>query len=225
MSDFFNQLFAETEEERAALFDIPFVQHGARGELSLKSYIAFLTEAYHHVKHTTPLLMACGSKVPHQMEWLRDAMAHYIEEELGHQEWILNDIEVCGGDPEAVRHGTPGMSAELMCAYAYDIVQRRNPIGFLGMVLVLEGTSIELATKAAKATQANLNLPSNAFTYLTSHGSLDISHMQFYQNLVNRLESEGDRCFVIHTAKHFYKLYGDIFRNLPLILNSTVEAA
>ena len=225
MSDFFNQLLEETEEERASLFEIPFVQHGAKGELSLKSYIAFLTEAYHHVKHTTPLLMACGAKVPHNMEWLRDAMAHYIEEELGHQEWILNDIEVCGGDREAVRNGIPGMSAELMCAYAYDIVQRRNPIGFLGMVLVLEGTSIELATKAAKATQANLGLPDKAFTYLTSHGSLDISHMQFYQSLVNRLEREDDRRFVIHTAKRFYKLYGDIFRNLPLDLNSAVEAA
>lgn len=225
MSDFFNRLLAETEAERASLLEIPFVQHGARGDLSLKSYLAFLTEAYHHVKHTTPLLMACGSKVPHKMEWLRDAMAHYIEEELGHQEWILNDIGVCGGDPEAVRHGTPGMAAELMCAYAYDIVYRRNPIGFLGMVLVLEGTSIELATKAAKATQVNLNLPNNAFTYLTSHGSLDISHMEFYQNLVNRLEAEDDQRFVIHTAKRFYKLYGDIFRDLPLVLNSEAEAA
>jgi thiaminase len=225
MSDFFNQLLAETEAERASLLEIPFVQHGSRGELSLQSYIAFLTQAYHHVKHTTPLLMACGARVPHKMEWLRDAMAHYIEEELGHQEWILNDIEVCGGDPQAVRHAIPDMPAELMCAYAYDIVQRRNPIGFLGMVLVLEGTSIELATKAAKATQANLNLADSAFTYLTSHGSLDISHMQFYQGLVNRLDDEEDRRFVIHTAKRFYKLYGDIFRNLPLVLNDAAEAA
>jgi thiaminase len=225
MSDFFSQLMEQTQAERESLFSIPFVQRGARGELALESYVAFLTQAYHHVKHTTPLLMACGSRVPHQMEWLRDAMAHYIEEELGHQEWILNDIAVCGGDAEAVRHGEPDMPAELMCAYAYDIVQRRNPIGFLGMVLVLEGTSIELATKAAKATQTNLKLPDNAFTYLTSHGSLDISHMQFYQGLVNRLEREEDKRFVIHTAKRFYKLYGDIFRNLPLLLNDAAQAA
>jgi thiaminase len=225
MSDFFNQLLTHTEAERASLLEIPFVQHGARGELSLQSYIAFLTQAYHHVKHTTPLLMACGARVPQKMEWLREAMAHYIEEELGHQEWILNDIEVCGGDPQAVRHGSPDMPAELMCAYAYDIVQRRNPVGFLGMVLVLEGTSIELATKAAMATQVNLNLPDSAFTYLTSHGSLDVSHMQFYQGLVNRLGDEEDRRFVIHAAKRFYKLYGDIFRNLPLILNDAAEAA
>jgi pyrroloquinoline quinone (PQQ) biosynthesis protein C len=218
-------LLAETEAERTSLLEIPFVQHGARGELSLLSYIAFLTEAYHHVKQTTPLLMACGSRVPHTMEWLRDAMAHYIEEELGHQEWILNDIQVCGGDPETVKHGSPGIAAEVMCAYAYDMIQRRNPIGFLGMVLVLEGTSIELAAKAAKATQVNLGLPDNAFTYLTSHGSLDVSHMQFYQGLVNRLDNEEERRFIIHAAKRFYKLYGDIFRDLPLVLNNKADAA
>ncbi|MEJ2610629.1 MAG: iron-containing redox enzyme family protein [Candidatus Thiodiazotropha sp.] len=225
MSDFFNHLLSQTEQERESMLSIPFVVHGWRGELSLQSYLAFLTQAYHHVKQTTPLLMACGSRIPHKSEWLRDAMAHYIEEELGHQEWILNDINVCGGDAEAVRNSEPDMPAELMCAYAYDIIQRRNPIGFLGMVLVLEGTSIKLATEAAKRTRENLGLPESAFTYLTSHGALDISHMDFYANLINRLEADEDKKFIIHTAKCFYRLYGDIFRALPLTLNDKAQAA
>ncbi len=225
MSNFYQELIKATESERQELLSIPFIQQGVQGKLSLESYTAFLTQAYHHVKHTTPLLMACGSKIPHNREWLRDAMAHYIEEELGHQEWILNDIKVCGGDAEAVRVSQPGMPAELMCAYAYDIVQRRNPVGLLGMVLVLEGTSIQLAIEAAKNIQQTLGLPDEAFTYLNSHGSLDISHMEFFEGLVNRLQNEDDRRFIIHTAKYFFKLYGDIFRALPLKLHQSTEAA
>ncbi|MGD2118301.1 MAG: iron-containing redox enzyme family protein [Chromatiales bacterium] len=225
MSDFFEQLNQATEQERQQLIAIPFIQHGARGELALSSYLAFLGQAYHHVKHTTPLLMACGSRVPADMEWLRDAMAHYIDEEVGHQEWILNDIRECGGDAEAIRHGKPDLPAELMCAYAYDLIQRRNPVGFLGMVLVLEGTSISLASTAATNLQANLNLPARAFSYLSSHGALDVSHMEFYRGLVNRLEKPQDREMVIHSAKAFYRLYGDIFRALPLALNPALEAA
>lgn len=223
MSDFYQELLSATETERNELLSIPFVQHGWRGELSLESYIAFLTQAYHHVKQTTPLLMACGSRIPHDSEWLRDAMAEYIEEELGHQEWILNDIRACGGDAEAVRHATPGMAAEMMCAYAYHVIDRLNPVGFLGMVLVLEGTSVRLATDAATALQKNLGLPKEAFTYLNSHGSLDISHMNFYQGLVNRLEKASDRAFIIHTARRFYGLYGNLFRSLPLSFNSRIE--
>ena len=65
MSEFFDRLMADTQGERDALLATPFIQHGWRGELSLDSYRAFLGQAYHHVKHTTPLLMACGSRVPH----------------------------------------------------------------------------------------------------------------------------------------------------------------
>lgn len=225
MSDFFDRLLAETESERNELLSTPFVRHGGAGELSLESYRAFLGQAYHHVKHTTPLLMACGSRVPPEKEWLRDAMAEYVEEEVGHQEWILNDIRACGGDPEQVRHARPDMAAEVMIAYAYHTVDRGNPVGFLGMVLVLEGTSVRVATEAAARLQQNLGLPSSAFSYLTSHGSLDISHMDFYKKLVNRLEDQADREQVIHCARRFYRLYGDVFRALPLSLNAKVQAA
>ncbi|OIO73456.1 MAG: biliverdin-producing heme oxygenase [Zetaproteobacteria bacterium CG1_02_53_45] len=214
---FYDELVAATETERNELLSIPFIQMGAAGKLSLESYVAFLTQAYHHVKHTTPLLMATGGRLSESLEWLRDAVAEYIEEELGHQEWILNDIAACGSDKEAVRKGVPLPATELMVAYAYDTVYRKNPVGFFGMVLVLEGTSVSLATHAAANIETSLGLPKSAFSYLNSHGSLDISHVDFYEKLMNRLESEDDKQTVIHCAKMVYKLYGDIFRSLPLI--------
>ena len=225
MSVFFEQLLKKTEQERNDFLSIDFLKHGVQGEISLNSYIAFLTQAYHHVKHTTPLLMACGSRLSSDAEWLRNAMAHYIEEEVGHQEWILNDIAACGGDSEKVRYSVPGFAAELMCSYAYYIIDRGNPIGFLGMVLVLEGTSIKLATEAAKNLQNNLGLPESAFTYLSSHGSLDISHMEFYSTLVNRVTNKDDQNAIIHCARRFYRLYGNVFRELPLEVHDKNVAA
>lgn len=225
MTDLFDRLLAATETEREQLLAIPFIRHGWAGELSLESYLAFLGQAYHHVRHTTPLLMACGSRVPHDKEWLRDAMAEYIEEEVGHQEWILNDIRACGGDPDAVRSSRPGFAAEQMVAYAYHTVDRGNPIGFLGMVLVLEGTSVRVASEAAERLQRNLGLPPQAFSYLSSHGSLDLSHMDFYQGLVNRIDDPSDQDAVIHCARRFYRLYGEVFRGLPLQLNAAAHAA
>ncbi|MDQ6993739.1 MAG: iron-containing redox enzyme family protein [Mariprofundus sp.] len=214
---FYDDLMKETEKERHRLLSIPFIQQGAAGELSLESYTAFLAQAYHHVKHTIPLLMATGGQLPERLEWLRVAIGEYIEEEMGHQEWILNDIEACGGDKEVVRHQMPIAATELMVAYAYDTVMRKNPVGFFGMVLVLEGTSVSLATHAADVIQQALNLPKTAFSYLSSHGSLDVGHVDFYEKLMNRLDNNEDRQAVVHCAKLMYKLYGDIFRSLPLI--------
>jgi pyrroloquinoline quinone (PQQ) biosynthesis protein C len=211
---FFDELLAETKRERESLVAIPFIRDGAAGRISRDDYLAFLIQAYHHVKHTVPLLMACGARLPERLEWLRTAMGEYIEEEVGHQEWILNDIAACGGDPEQVRRSRPDFATELMVAYAYDTIARGNPVGFLGMVLVLEGTSTAVATRAARALKASLRLPDKAFVYLTSHGALDVGHTAFYACLVNRLETAQDRAALIHSAKLFYRLYGDVFRAL-----------
>lgn len=213
---FYDELLDATEDVRTEFLAIPAVARGMRGEIPRSAYVAFLTEAYHHVKHTVPLLMACGAALPERLEWLRAAMGKYIEEEMGHQEWILNDIRACGADAEAVRNGRPDAATEVMVAYAYDTVRRGNPAGFLGMVFVLEGTSIRLAHQAARAIQSSLQLPERAFSYLNSHGSLDVGHMEFYSSLVNRLDDEADRQAVLHGARMFYRLYGDIFRGLPL---------
>lgn len=211
---FYDQLLAATEQERNQLFSLPLIKAGVQGQVSRQAYIAFLTEAYHHVKHTVPLLMACGSRLPERYEWLREGVAEYIEEELGHQEWILNDIAACGADAEAVRNGNPGAATEIMVAYAYDMIHRVNPVGFFGMVLVLEGTSTALATRAGEVLQQSLQLGKHAFTYLSSHGALDVGHTDFYANLVNHISDEQDRQQLISCAKVFYKLYGDIFREL-----------
>jgi len=222
---FYPQLLQATERERNQLLSIPFIRRGAAGELSSESYLAFLTQAYHHVKHTVPLLMACGGQLPERLEWLRVAIGEYIEEEMGHQEWILNDIKAVGGDSDAVRSGAPLPATEIMVAYAYDTIMRCNPVGFFGMVLVLEGTSIALATNAAAAIQQSTGLPDSAFSYLTSHGNLDIGHVDFFKGLMNRLDREEDKQSVIHGGQIFYQLYGDIFHALPIIANPIGSAA
>ena len=61
---FFQQLQDQTVAERDMLFAAPIIQQALAGKVALPSYIAFLTEAYHHVSHTVPLLMACGARLP-----------------------------------------------------------------------------------------------------------------------------------------------------------------
>ena len=222
---FFEQLQSETVNEREYLFSSPLIQAALRGEVQRHSYIAFLAQAFHHVRHTVPLLMACGPRLDSDHEWVREAKAEYIEEEIGHQEWILNDIRACGGDAEAVRHSTPALATELMVSTMYDRINRLNPMSMLGMVFVLEGTSIALATQAAGSLKEGLGLPPQAFSYLTSHGSLDLEHMKFFEQLVNRIDNDADRTAVLHTAKVIYRLYADMFRSLPGSVEEEVRHA
>ena len=213
--DLFETLREVAAEERDYLYSSPIIIDALHGDITRAQYVAFLKEAYFHVRETVPLLMACGSRLGHEREWLRGAVAHYIEDEYGHEEWILNDIRVCGADADVIRNSQASLPTELMISYAWDTIQRRNPVGFFGMVYVLEGTSIALATQAANTLQASLELPEEAFRYLLSHGSIDLEHVRFLEGLLNRIEDPEDQLAIIHCARRFFYLYARIFRELP----------
>jgi len=211
---FFERLEKTTARERAELAESAIVVDALAGNVTHAQYIEFLSRAFHHVKHTPSLLMACGARLADDREWLRAEVAEYAQEEIGHHEWILNDIAAAGGDAEAVRTSAPELNTELLVAYAYDTIMRRNPVGLFGMVYVLEGTSIRLATEVAQAVQNALHLPSNAFSYLMSHGALDIEHMGHFERLMNRLDREDDRAAVEHCAKVCFRLYANVLTGI-----------
>ncbi|MFN7668686.1 MAG: TenA family transcriptional regulator [Burkholderiales bacterium] len=227
--NFFAVLQEHTRSEREHFIAVPIIQGCLRGEVSLPSYIAFLTQAYYHVRHTVPLLQACKTALADpefsHLHWLLPALDEYIEEERGHDEWILDDLRACGADADAIRIGTPAFSTEVMVAYAYDLIQRVHPLGFFGMVHVLEGTSVALALMAADRIQQGLNLPAQAFRYLRSHGTLDQEHTAHFAQLVNALDRPEEQALLIHAAKNFYRLYGQVFIDLPLPQGQWKEAA
>ena len=210
----FSELNNLTHCDRSDLQAIPLIARALRGQVTRELYLEFLTQAYHHVRHTVPLLMAVGSRLPARHLWLQKELVHYVDEEQGHDEWILSDIAAAGGDSEAVRNGEPSIETDAMVAYAYDTGMRRNPAAFFGMVYVLEGTSVALALNAADAIQQELRLPNKAFTYLRSHGTLDQQHIGHLASIVDRFDSAQDLPAIVTCARAMFRLYGNVFRSL-----------
>ena len=212
---FFDRLVRETAEERQVLYSVPQIRDGVQGRISLETYIAYLTEAYHHVKCTVPLMQAAIARLAPRQRWMAEAFEEYIEEERGHEEWILNDIRNAGGNAEAVRYGEPRVATASMVDFAYGYVNYVNPAGLLGMVFVLEGTSTALATRGAEAVKRSLGLKDNCFSYLTSHGALDIEHIVYFQGLVAKIEDAEDQEAIIEMAKRVFLLFADVFASIP----------
>jgi pyrroloquinoline quinone (PQQ) biosynthesis protein C len=166
------------------------------------------------VKHTYPLLALAS--VHTTDEAYQDALVEYMKEERGHEKWILDDIRALGADAEAVRTGKPGPACQIMVGYTYYAIQWISPYAMLGSVHVLEGMSTVLADKAAEAIQRSLALSGGeGFSYLRSHGALDIEHVAFFKELANALPHSAHG-IVVETSQIIYRLYGDIFRELAM---------
>lgn len=211
----FDELEAATVRDRLRFLTIPQLQAGLNGTISLRAYIDYLAQAFHHVSHTVPLMQAARARLLDRPD-LVAALDDYIAEETGHEEWILNDIAAAGADKERIRASQPAPATRAMIAHAYDRIANDNSIAFFGMVYVLESVSVALAQRGAGAVAANLGLPPEAFTYLTSHGALDQSHMAYFAKLVNGLDRAGDKQAILAMAKDMFRLYGGVFSSIEL---------
>jgi pyrroloquinoline quinone (PQQ) biosynthesis protein C len=220
---FFTELEAATVRDRLRFMTIPQLQAGLSGRIGRGTYIAYLAQAWHHVRHTVPLLQAARERLGHRAD-LAAALDEYVEEETGHDEWILSDIAAAGGDAEAVRASDPHPATRAMVNHAHDAIARGNPVAFFGMVYVLESVSVAMAQRGASAVMERLGLPQEAFTYLTSHGALDQEHMRFYADLVNGLADPADRAAIVQMARDMFRLYGGVFAAI-LLEEENLEAA
>ncbi|MGE5260611.1 MAG: TenA family transcriptional regulator [Actinomycetota bacterium] len=210
---FYDRLIAESERERIAFTSIPLIREAVRSGASRELYLDFLTQAYHHVKHTFPLLAFAAART--KDESYQGALVEYMGEERGHEKWILNDITAMGGDAAAVRDGMPGIACQVMVGYTYYAIEWVSPYAMLGSVHVLEGMSTLLADKAAEAIQRSLGgNGKEGFSYLRSHGALDVEHVAFFKQLANGLACPRAQQIVIDASKVFYRLYGDIYHEL-----------
>lgn len=210
---FFNRLVSETDAARQEFVAIPVIGRALGGDVPLWLYRDFLAEAYHHVRHTCPLLALAAARTTDAA--YRNALFSYIDEEKEHDEWILDDIGALGGDAAEVKRRGGGIACRAMVAYAYWGIEHVSPYALLGMVHVLEGMSVELATRAAASLQKGLGVAGEAgFRYLRSHGTLDIEHTAFFRGLVNGIADPAAQAVIVDTANVMYRLYGNIFREL-----------
>jgi pyrroloquinoline quinone (PQQ) biosynthesis protein C len=210
----FQQLIQKTAPARQQFMEIALIQEVLRKGASNDLYLDFLTQAYHHVKCTAPLLASAAGRCSVDDYVYQAALFEYIEEERGHELWILEDINALGGNAEEVRRSAPRLPCKVMVGHAYYLIDRVSPYAMLGMIHVLEGMAVALASKAVSAIRSSIaSTTDEGFKYLTTHSDLDIGHAEFFEGLIDKVDRRH-LPLVIETSTDFYKLYGDLFREL-----------
>jgi pyrroloquinoline quinone (PQQ) biosynthesis protein C len=213
----FQRLEVETEGARKRFRALPMLEQALRDGVNRDLYVAYLGEAYQHVRHTRPLLATAAGRCGAGEEALRDALFEYIAEEDGHENWILDDIAAVGtpDDVERVLASQGGPAVRALVGYMYYAIERISPYAMLGMVYVLELTSTGIAQRAAAAIAQGFGVsPERGFSYLTSHGEIDRDHVAFLRGLLDEIEAPETQAIVIDTANMVYRLWGEMFVDL-----------
>ncbi len=116
------------------------------------------------------------------------AMARYLyehaDEEKGHDEWALADLEVLGIPADEVRARVPSTAVANLVGSQYYWMNHFHPVAYLSYIAISEAPpNIDYLDEKVKSS----GLPKDAFRTWYFHGQLDHGHVQEFDDMLDSL--------------------------------------
>jgi pyrroloquinoline quinone (PQQ) biosynthesis protein C len=212
---FFITLVELTDASRRELETIPKVHAMVHHGLTLPEYKAFLHDLYHIVWHFCPVMAAAAARCSDRFRGVRYELYERIQEEKGHEAWVLEDVEAVGGDVPGVKASPPSAPVQAMIAFNYYGAERVHPCSVLGMLYMLEVVSSVYGGRVSDSISRKLgrDVDAGGFKFLSSHATMDLDHMAKLNRLVKTIdEPAAQEAIVNSTRVNFYqfgRMFGD----------------
>jgi hypothetical protein len=149
----------------------------------------YLVVQHQIIRATVPLTRTALGRARELDDPVAPGLAEYLEEhvdeELGHDDDLLGDLEALGLGRDEVLARMPSPAVAALVGSQYYWIHHHHPVGFLGYVALMEGyppTRELLATLAART-----RLPSDGFRTFAEHGELDPGHRDHLDETLDTL--------------------------------------
>ena len=211
---FFITLVEMTDAARRGLEEIPKMHTMIHNGLSLSEYQAFLHDLYHIVWHFCPIMAAAAARCDDRYREVRYELYERIEEEKGHETWVLEDIEAVGGDVAGARSNPPSAPVQAMIAFNYHGAERVHPCSVLGMLYMLEVVSSVYAGRVSDsiARAIGRDVEGGGFKFLSSHATMDVDHLAKLNLLIKKVDERAAQESIINSTRVNFYQFGLMFR-------------
>lgn len=212
---FFITLIEMTDASRRELELEPKVSSMIHHGLTLAEYRAFLHDLYHIVWHFCPVMAAAAARCSDDFRDVRFELYQRIEEEKGHETWVLEDIVALGGDVSGVGHNPPSAPVQAMIAFNYYGAERVHPCSVLGMLYMLEVVSSVYGGRVSESIAHSIDrkVEHGGFKFLTSHAAMDLDHMAKLNRLVKTISDRAAQEAIVNSTRvnfyQFARMFGE----------------
>lgn len=199
---FFITLVETSDANRRALETAPNVHAMIHNGLTLAEYRAFLRDLYHIVWHFCPVMAAAAARCDDRFRGIRYELYERIEEEKGHEDWVLEDVEAIGGDVRGTRELAPSAPVQAMIAFNYFSAERVHPCSVLGMLYVLEVVASVYGGRVADSIARSIgrSVDGGGFKFLSSHATMDVDHLAKLNRLLKTIEDPAAQAAIINST-------------------------
>jgi hypothetical protein len=148
-------------------------------------------------------------------------LAHHIPEEMDHDEWLLDDLELLGRARADVLRRPPSPAVASLVGAQYYWIHHFHPVALLGYIELLEGFPPSPAL--IDRLQAGTGYERAAFRTMIAHAELDPGHSAELDELIDSLPLTPEQSAVIGlSALHTVEAYT---RAIEELLDEYEEAA
>lgn len=212
MQPFFLELVTNTDEERRQFETNPVVLDAVANGMSIERYRRLLLELYHIVWHFNPVCAAAASRIPDEFRHIRYFLYEHMHEESGHEEWVVNDLEVVGVEKNKTCGHQPFVFTLALVGYNYWTADRRHPCSVLGMIYALEVIASVYGGPFSIAIKETLQLQDKLGTsFISSHAMMDAEHLAELRVILNTLHDTESRSAITESAiinfHHFTRIF------------------
>jgi pyrroloquinoline quinone (PQQ) biosynthesis protein C len=199
---FFVDLVGRTDEARRAFETHPVVIDAVARGLEVARYRRLLLELYHVVWHFNPVCAAAASRLDDGLRGVRYFLYEHMQEERGHEQWVLDDLEAVGVPaPEALAHAPSTWTLGLV-GYNYWAADRRHPASVLGMLYALEVIASVYGGPFASAIKESLLLDGErGVSFIGSHATMDARHMAELRVVLDTVDDARARDAVVESVQ------------------------
>ena len=210
---FFITLIENSDASRRAIENLPRVHAMMHKGLTVAEYRAFLRDLYHIVWHFCPVMAAAAARCDDRLRSVRYELYERIEEEKGHETWVLDDIGAMGGDAGGANAAAPSAPVQAMIGFNYYEAERVHPCSVLGMLYVLEVVASVYGGKVADsiARATGKDVTAGGFRFLSSHATMDADHMAKLNVLPKTIDDPAAQAAVISSTNVIRHQFGQLF--------------
>jgi hypothetical protein len=159
-------------------------------------YPEFLFRNHAVIRASVPLMQAAAAAYEPQVAsgplaaGIFSYLTHHIPEEMHHDDWILEDLEVLSISRSEVLLRVPPPAVAALVGAQYYWIWHYQPVALLGFIAVLEGTPPDVDYFERVADRAGI--PQEAFSNLLRHGRLDPRHRDDLDRALDELPLTDD---------------------------------
>jgi hypothetical protein len=146
---------------------------------------------------------------------LRRYLEGHIDEERGHDDWLLADLAALGSDPEQPNASPPSPGVARLVGAQYYWVEHHHPIALLGYIAVMEGNAP--AVSLADWIVSTAGVPESAVRTIREHAELDGGHTDAVFDLLDALPMTAAQTTAVgvsglHTADALMVVFAHLAR-------------